>query len=130
SPSPSAQSSVRVLAPAGGTLQMLPGRLVIIEGEETGREIRFVRLGANPQHVTFGRNAGRPYEHVQLRAQTVSRLHAQLQYDDGRWYVENLSRTNPLVLNGRAVAAGAPPHPLAEGDVLEMGEVLCRFHER
>lgn len=121
---------IQVLAPPGGTLQMLPGRLVIAEGEESGRELRFVRLGANPQRVTLGRSPGRPYEHVQLRAQTVSRLHAQLQYDEGRWYVENLSRTNPLVLNGRALAAGAAPHPLAEGDVMEMGEVLLRFHER
>lgn len=123
-------AEVHVLAPAGGTLQMLPGRLVIVEGEEAGREIRFVRLGANPQRVTLGRSPGRPYEHVQLRAATVSRMHARLQYDDGRWHVENLSRTNPLVLNGRAVAPGAPPHPLAEGDVLELGEVICRFHER
>lgn len=121
---------VRMLVPPGGTLQMLPGRLVLLEGEEAGREIRFVRLGGNPQRVTLGRNAGRPYEHVQLRAQTVSRVHAQMQYDEGRWYVENLSRTNPLVVNGRAVAAGGAPTPLSEGDVIELGEVMCRFHER
>jgi len=123
-------ANVRPMPPVGGTLQMLPGRLVIVEGEEAGRELRFVRLGSNPQSVTVGRNAGRPYEHVQLRAQTVSRLHARLQYDEGRWSVENLSRTNPLVVNGRAVAAGAAPQVLAEGDVVEVGEVLLRFHER
>lgn len=123
-------ASPRPMPPAGGTLQMLPGRLVIVEGEEAGRELRFVRLGANPQTVTVGRNAGRPYEHVQLKAQTVSRLHARLQYDEGRWSVENLSRTNPLVVNGRAVAAGAAPRVLSDGDMIEVGEVLLRFHER
>lgn len=109
---------------------MLPGRLVLLEGEEAGREIRFVRLGGNPQRITLGRNSGRPYEHVQLKAQTVSRVHARMQYDEGRWYVENLSRTNPLVVNGRAVAAGGVPTALSEGDVIELGEVMCRFHER
>ena len=130
SASVSPAASPRPMPPAGGTLQMLPGRLVIVEGEEAGRELRFVRLGANPQTVTVGRNAGRPYEHVQLKAQTVSRLHARLQYDEGRWSVENLSRTNPLVVNGRAVAAGAAPRVLSDGDMIEVGEVLLRFHAR
>lgn len=123
-------AQVHRLIPPGGTLQMLPGRLVLLEGEEAGREIRFVRLGGNPQRITLGRNSGRPYEHVQLKAQTVSRVHARMQYDEGRWYVENLSRTNPLVVNGRAVAAGGVPTALSEGDVIELGEVMCRFHER
>jgi predicted component of type VI protein secretion system len=51
----------------------------------------------------------------------------------GRWRLENLSATNPVVVNGRALAADgtdAGSVPLGEGDRIEMGEVVFRFHEK
>lgn len=111
-----------------GTLRMLPGRLEVVAGLPVRSEIRFVQTSGGPeQQVTLGRQEGRPYEHVQLSSQTVSRLHAAMTYSRGRWRVANLSETNPLRVNGAPVAREAPPVELADGDTVELGEVVLRF---
>jgi hypothetical protein len=123
--------ALRFSVPADGTLQFLPGRLEIGAGLDAGREIRFVHVpGPDGQQVTFGRADGELYRHVQLRDQTVSRAHACLRLRDGTWYLENYSQTNPVVLNGEELARGAEPRALADGDRIEMGEVLFTFRSR
>lgn len=141
---------VRYWRPADGTLQFLPGRLEVIAGRDAGQEIRFVRTpGPDGTLVTFGRAEGAPYRHVQLREPTVSRAHARMTLDgrshagadsqpgsngaSTRWRLENLSATNPVVVNGRALGADDGPSAsvvLTEGDRIEMGEVVFRFHEK
>ena len=137
-------ASVRYWRPADGTLQFLPGRLEVIAGRDAGQEIRFVRTpGPDGTRVTFGRAEGAPYRHVQLREPTVSRTHARMTLEvdaasDGapakaRWRLENFSATNPVVVNGRPLAAddGADCSVvLDEGARIEMGEVVFRFHEK
>ncbi|MFL5578666.1 MAG: FHA domain-containing protein [Gemmatimonadaceae bacterium] len=116
-----------------GTVQFLPGRLEVVQGlGVAGQEVRFVRPPpGEPQEVTFGRGEGPPYSHVQLRVPTVSRLHARLSLRDGdRWVIENLSGTNPVVVNGEELSRGASPLALADGDRIEMGEVVFRFRSR
>lgn len=116
--------------PPDGTLQMLPGRLEIA-GRAAGEEIRFVRIPGRQPVVTFGRSQGEPHSHIRLDARTVSRMHAALHFTGGRWHVENLSATNPVLVNGTALpAAGGELVPLADGDTLEMGEVTFRFRDR
>jgi pSer/pThr/pTyr-binding forkhead associated (FHA) protein len=116
-----------------GTVQFLPGRLEVLQGRGVaGQELRFIRPD-NPAErpaVTFGRGEGPPYRHVQLRAPTVSRLHARIVLVDGTWTLENLSTTNPIVLNGTELVAGSPPEPLADGDRIEMGEIVFRYRQR
>jgi pSer/pThr/pTyr-binding forkhead associated (FHA) protein len=120
----------RFSTPVEGTLQFLPGRLEISSGLDTGREIRFVRVpGPNGTEVTFGRNEGPLYRHIQLRDQTVSREHARMTFLDGRWQLINLSRTNPVAHNGR-VLGWEEQRPLEDGDRLEMGEVVFSFRSR
>jgi pSer/pThr/pTyr-binding forkhead associated (FHA) protein len=122
--------ALRFSVPAEGTLQFLPGRLEIGAGLDAGREIRFVRVeGPNGIEVTFGRAEGELYRHIQLRDKTVSRSHARLQWRDHVWYLQNLSHTNPVVHNGVEMAGDAV-QPLADGDSLEMGEVLFTFRSR
>lgn len=138
---------VRYWRPADGTLQFLPGRLEVIAGRDAGQEIRFVRTpGPDGTRVTFGRAEGAPYRHVQLREPTVSRAHARMTLDlggvgedrDSRsggtgWRLENLSATNPVVVNGRPLATDAGDGSmvvLREGDRIEMGEVVFRFHSK
>ncbi len=139
-------ASIRFWRPADGTLQFLPGRLEIAAGRDAGQEIRFVRTGGpDGTCITFGRADGPPYRHVQLREPTVSRSHARMVLDqsgtgsrDGsfaqaRWRLENLSSTNPVVVNGRSLDAngGATASAmLSEGDRIEMGEVAFVFRER
>ena len=138
-------ASVRYWRVADGTLQFLPGRLAISAGRDAGQEIRFVRTGGpDGTSVTFGRAEGAPYRHVQLREPTVSRTHARMSLETpggaspgaaggGRWRLENLSSTNPVLVNGRALG----PHGsslasviLSDGDRIEMGEVAFVFHAR
>ena len=144
-------SSIRYWRPADGTLQFLPGRLEIAAGRDVGQEIRFVRTaGPDGARVTFGRAEGAPYRHVQLREPTVSRAHAEMTFHQSapasngsgprgttgtpaHWRLENLSSTNPVTVNGRALdsrgGAGASVI-LADGDRIEMGEVAFIFHSR
>lgn len=126
----SGSASVHFAVPMDGTLQFLPGRLEIVSGQDRGREIRFVRHpGPDGTEVTFGRNEGAPYRHVQLRDQTVSRLHARMRRADGGWVVTNLSTTNPVALNGRTLGDGEE-QLLVDDDRIEMGEVVFRFRNR
>jgi len=139
-------ASVRYWRPADGTLQFLPGRLEVIAGRDSGQEIRFVRTpGPDGSRVTFGRAEGAPYRHVQLREPTVSRTHARMTLEavssngpdsalgTPHWRLENLSATNPVVVNGKPLASDGSEScsvVLDEGDRIEMGEVVFRFHTR
>jgi pSer/pThr/pTyr-binding forkhead associated (FHA) protein len=121
---------VRFSVPQEGTLQFLPGRLEITSGADTGREIRFVRVpGPDGTTVTFGRSDGPAYRHIQLREATVSRQHARLRLEHAQWHLTNLSATNPVVHNGRQLREGEE-QPLADGDRIEMGEVVFVFRSR
>jgi hypothetical protein len=125
-----ASKVVHTIPPMDGTLQFLPGRLEVIDGENPGRDVRFVRTWGEVPEITFGRVSGPPYRHVQLRSQTVSRQHARMQYVDGRWRLTNLSQTNPVVINGEALDTAHGHRVLRDGDQIEMGEVVFRFRER
>ena len=115
-----------------GTLRFLPGRLEVSAGPDAGREVRFVAPpgGDGPVEITFGRTEGPPYRHIQLMARTVSRRHARMQLTDDHWSLQNLSATNPVVHNGRRLAADEEVPLLVDGDRIEMGEVVFVFHGR
>lgn len=113
-----------------GTLQLLPGRFEVVAGMDGGRDIRFVRGPGGTPEVTLGRMDGPTYKHVQLPAQTVSRMHARMRFEGGRWHISNLSPTNPVVINGDPLDADGQSRALAEGDRVELGEVVLRFRER
>jgi hypothetical protein len=112
------------------TVQLLPGRLKILVGAGVEREFRFARGPGRVTEVTIGRKGGTGPDHVQLAAPTVSRLHARLRFEGESWVIENLSRTNPVVVNGEVLGAGLAPRPLREGDRLEIGEFILCYHER
>lgn len=121
---------VKFSVPQDGTLQFLPGRLQILDGQDAGREVRFVRVpGPDGTTVSFGRSEGPAYRHIQLREGTVSRAHARMRLEEGTWHLTNLSDTNPVVVNGRTMAAGEEL-PVADGDRIEMGEVVFGFRSR
>jgi hypothetical protein len=112
--------------PADETVQLLPGRLEPVSGA-AGQEIRFVRK-PGVSRFTLGRSRGAAFDHVQLRAPSASRMHAYMEFEDGRWSVGSLSQTNAVVVNGAALAPDAV-HRLADGDRLELGEAAFIFHQ-
>lgn len=121
-------ATVRVAVPMEQTLQFLPGRLEVVEGDEPGQDIRLVRTWGEMPEITFGRAPGPRHRHVQLRSLTVSRVHARMRYEGERWIITNLSETNPTRVNSELI----PPHKsrvLSHGDSVEMGEVVFRYWE-
>lgn len=123
--------SLRFHRPPDGTLALLPGHLVVIGGPDAGHEVRFVRSNdAQPSEITFGRKEGPPYRHIQLLEPTVSRTHARMSRDSERWRLTNLSRTNPVIVNGIALDGVSNSQLLDDNDVVEMGALVFRFHDR
>lgn len=110
-----------------GTLRMLPGRLVPEDRNALRDDIRFIALATTgEQRFTVGRGEGPLHEHIQIASPTVSRSHATLQYQDGTWSIANLSETNPVRVNGVELRE-SESIPLAEGDAVEMGDLVLRF---
>jgi hypothetical protein len=131
-PAPSAadmedELTVRLEVPADGRLQFLPGALEVVDGADTQREIRFLRSSGPVTEYTIGRSGGPATSHVQLPVSTVSRLHARMRFAEGAWTISNLSSTNPLRVNGRELALSEESPALADGDRIEVGEVVLRF---
>ncbi len=129
-PAVRAKSSPPAEEPVDATLQLLPGRFEVA-GAPRSQDLRFVRQPGPVTEVVLGRGADRGDGQVlRLDAPTVSRRHARLRFEDGRWTITNLSRINPVRLNGRVLAESAGPQRLGEGDRVEVGEVLLLFRER
>jgi hypothetical protein len=122
--------TVRFLRPGEEPIQILPGRLEVLSGEPKHREIRFVRSPGEPAELILGREPGRSPQSVALHSDTVSRRHARFAYSNGRWAVTNLSRTNPVVVNDVRLPDNSIERPLADGDRVELGEVVLRFRSR
>lgn len=131
-PGPTAPGPTAVIGGAmEGTLQLLPGRLELLEGGggATAREVRFVRVPGRDPEVTFGREDGDPFLHVRLDLPTVSRRQARLRFHRGRWFLHNESRTNPTMVEGEPLPPGGAGRVLNDGDQVEMGTVVYRFHQ-
>jgi hypothetical protein len=124
---PDVSPTVHFRRPVEHAVQLLPGRLEVLAGEQRHKEIRLVRVPGERPEVILGRERIDAPGHVALQSSTVSRRHARLAYADGVWKVANLSQTNPVVVNDEALAADHE-RTLADGDCLELGEVVLRFH--
>ena len=122
--------TIRFRRPSDEPVQILPGRLEVVSGEPRHREIRFVRVPGEPAQLIVGREPGRSPQHVTLESHTVSRRHARFAFNNGRWAVANLSQTNPVVVNDEDLPDSAGERPLADGDKIELGEVVLRYRSQ
>jgi putative peptide zinc metalloprotease protein len=87
---------------------------------EAGRPGRSVAVGDT---ATIGRDNEND---IVLEAATVSRCHALLLRDELGLLLVDLESTNGTQLNGVLVRADEPVR-LADGDVIQLGEVVARF---
>jgi hypothetical protein len=125
-----AQTVIATEPAMDGTIQLLPGRLEVVGGPEPGRWIPFVRTpGEQSPEITIGRAEGSQYRHVQLSDLTVSRMHARLRYESRQWTISNLSRTNPVRVNGRELSDEDGAIRLSSGDLIQVGAVELRYRE-
>ena len=125
---PATSETVRFVRPADEVVQLLPGHLEVVSGDAKQQEIRFVRVQGQQPQLILGRNPGRSPQHIALNSSTVSRQHARLAYSGGKWAVANLSQTNPVVVNDQELTTLDGERQLADGDRIELGEVVLRFH--
>ena len=74
-------------------------------------------------HTLFGRT-----DSCQLRLadSTVSAQHLEVSHKGERWYAEDLGSKNGTRLNGTPINPWSPA-PLADGDVLKLGNCLVRI---
>jgi hypothetical protein len=90
--------------------------LTIADGQGAGQRFELAR-----SCVSIGRD---DTSDVVLHSSTVSRSHAVIRLQRGRWVVADGGSANGTLLNGRPVSA---PSPLNDGDRLVFGAVVCRF---
>jgi hypothetical protein len=127
---PVPNETIRFRRPTEEPVQLLPGRLEVLAGDSGHREIRFIRIPGEPMQLILGRESGPSAQYVALRSGTVSRRHARFAFEAGRWSVSNLSKTNPVVVNDEELGHAEGERPLEDGDRIELGEVIFRFHAR
>jgi signal transduction histidine kinase len=90
--------------------------LHIVQGPQRGR--KFELPAHEPQMI------GRSSESLPIVDVTVSRRHAELTPDDGRWYLRDLHSANGTFVNGRRIDARVQ---LSPGDQIRCGSTIMVF---
>jgi len=94
-----------------------PARLVVLAGPRTGLEVPITE-----QEVSIGRG---PENLVVLPDISVSRRHAMLRREEGRYVLFDNASGNGTRLNGKPVARS----PLRSGDRIALGDSLVQFFD-
>ncbi|MCC5830263.1 MAG: FHA domain-containing protein [Phycisphaeraceae bacterium] len=94
----------------------MPLILNVIKGPDRGR--RFELPDHEPQQI------GRSSESLQLRDHTISRRHAELTPDQGRWIIRDLGSSNGTFVNGVRVTEQRLLQP---GDQVRTGNTIFLF---
>ena len=63
---------------------------------------------------------------IQINDAEISRRHARLQFQGGKYVIEDLGSTNGTFINGQRLAA---PYVLKQGDVVSFGEQIVLAYE-
>lgn len=95
-----------------------PAALVVQGGRDAGR-----RYPLGKPKAVIGRTTG---AEIQVDSPNISRQHAMIAGQAGRYVVLDLGSTNTTQVNGQAVGR---PHPLVPGDVIRVGDVELRYEE-
>ncbi len=100
--------------------------------ETSAHRVRFTvyQPGLAPQQVTLSNNTlitlGRASEcTIPIKDRFLSRRHAEIAYDRGRWLVRDCGSVNGTTLNGTKVIE---PAPLRSGDRIALGDSEVVFH--
>lgn len=92
--------------------------LEVVEGPDLG--------GVFPLPANEPQLIGRSSEALPLEDPTISRRHAELTPDNGKWYLQDLASANGTFLNGRLLTERVS---LRIGDEVGCGATLFRFSE-
>ncbi len=125
-------------AKAGAALNVSPGsagsekahaRLVIERGKSVGKQ--FLLSSAESQIGRWDADGG-VFPDVDLDSDDpeakVSRRHARITFNDGKYQLEDLGSTNGTFINrGKRLSPG-DRQPLKDGDEIIVGKTFLRFH--
>ena len=104
----------RYMGPNG---RPLLARLTMQNGAMGGRSYRFHQIV-----TTIGRTNGND---LIISGRTVSRRHARLWFDNGRWYLGDLQSANGTLINGVRISQA---QALNDGDVINFGDEIVVFN--
>lgn len=90
--------------------------LTVLQGPDKGK--RFELPDTEPQQI------GRSSESLPLTDTTISRRHAELTPDDGKWFINDLDSSNGTYVNGIRIGG---PTLLKQGDQIRTGSTLFTF---
>jgi serine/threonine protein kinase len=107
-------SEDRFLGPNG---RPVLARLSIQNGPMAGRSYRF-----HQDVTTIGRTNGND---LVISGRTVSRRHARLWFDNGRWYLQDLGSANGTLVNNVRIYQ---PVALNDNDVINFGDEIVLFN--
>lgn len=122
--------TIKIVTSNPKTLKFIPGKLVISDGKDKGKEFRVAGYPTPDGFiVSIGRkevNGERAYAHIQLKEMTVSRDQAELVHRNGKLMLKNLSETNLTQLNGEELNVGQVKE-VTPGSKIRTGEVEFQY---
>lgn len=107
------------LAGQGQTVAPAGGRLVVVDGAES-----HLAPGAAFALRPVTRVGRHPESTIAIDEPFVSSEHAELAYDNGRWWLRDLGSTNGTFVNGAPVSVATGVRP---GDIVQFGRITLRF---
>ena len=118
-----------------GTVKVLPGRFEVTDGESAMREVRLFSTSDNPGREFLLKrvdgNGAVPSNVVGFKSQTVSTNQGKIICSNsGQYTIINYAdphQKNPVVVNNRPLAESESAQ-LADGDLIQIGEVKLRYH--
>ncbi|MFH9367853.1 DUF1707 and FHA domain-containing protein [Streptomyces anulatus] len=107
------------LVRAVGGISAFPGRLR--RAWQTERLPKLLLPAPGPSPLLIGRD---PANGLRLNHETVSRLHAELSAQNGRWVLRDLGSTNGTCVNGQRLVGSIP---VRDGDQVSFGRMSFRL---
>ncbi|MFD5349238.1 DUF1707 and FHA domain-containing protein [Streptomyces anulatus] len=107
------------LVRAVGGISAFPGRLR--RAWQTERLPELLLPAPGPYPLLIGRD---PANGLRLNHETVSRLHAELSAQNGRWVLRDLGSTNGTCVNGQRLVGSIP---VRDGDQVSFGRMSFRL---
>jgi pSer/pThr/pTyr-binding forkhead associated (FHA) protein len=94
-------------------------RLVVSSGEQEGRQIMLYS-----KKMVIGRATDKDDWDIDLQEKAVSRPHAEINKQSGKFLITDLDSANGTLVNGEWITE---PIELENGDIIELGETILVF---
>jgi len=122
--------TIKIANTSPKTLKFIPGKLVIISGEDTGKSFKIAGYPTlDGSVVSIGRDevkGDKSYSHIQLMQKTISRKQAEIIQKDEKLYVKNMSETNYTQIDGTELKPNEKSE-INPGSILRLGELELKY---